>query len=193
MIKFFASFFRKRDGSVAIEFSLLVWPFVILTLATIELALMYTAESLLESGTSAAARQVKTGQLQQSGAEDMTAAFRAELCPRISALLDCDRLIVEADVMGNFSNFETVLSGLSDEQTQIESLDPNSGVTIDTFNIGGSSDKVLIRAVYYYPALTPVLWSLFPSPGNTRQFVSTIVLQTEPYDFAAELAAEGEI
>lgn len=178
MIKLFRNLFRRKDGSVAIEFSLLVWPFVMLTLGIIELSLMYTAESLLEGATSQAARQIKTGQLQQSGAEDIEAEFKTALCARIPALIDCDGVQIEAQVMGNFSDYSSMQA----------SFDEDGNFEPAGFAIGGSSDKVLIRAVYYYPALTPILAPLFPFPGNTRLFVATIVLQTEPYDFASEVS-----
>lgn len=179
MLKFLGSWLRKKDGSVAVEFSLLLWPFVMLTLGIIEISFMYAAESLLEGATSQAARQVKTGQLQQSGAEDIEEAFRVELCSHIPVLIDCSKVQIEARVMDSFSDFDA-MSAQYDEEGNFEP---------EGFAIGGSSSKVLVRAVYYYPALTPILAPMFPFPGRTRLFVATIVLQTEPYDFASEASS----
>lgn len=177
MIKFFRNFLRKEDGSTAIEFSILVWPFVMLTLGIIELSLMFTAESLLEGATSQASRQIKTGQIQQASPGDIEAEFRTALCERIPVLIDCNQVQIEAQVMTSFGDFDTM---------QPE-FDEDGNFVPAGFAVGGSSAKVLLRAVYYYPAMTPILAPLFPFPGNTRLFVATIVLQVEPYDFASEV------
>ena len=168
---------RKQDGSAAIEFSLVVWPFVMLTLAIIELSLMFTAESLLEGATSQASRQIKTGQFQQASPGDVEAEFRAELCARMPVLIDCNDVQIEAQVMTSFGDYESM---------QAE-YDEDGNFVPAGFEVGGSSAKVLLRTVYYYPAMTPILAPLFPFPGNTRLFVATIVLQVEPYDFASEV------
>ncbi|PZO82058.1 MAG: pilus assembly protein, partial [Micavibrio aeruginosavorus] len=49
---------------------------------------------------------------------------------------------------------------------------------------GGASDVVLIRVLYNYPVMTPLMGSMLAtiSTDNTRRLVSTVVLQTEPYE-----------
>lgn len=181
MLNLLKSWTKANDGSAAVEFSLLAMPFVLLTLAIIELCLMFAAESLLEGATTQAARQIKTGQLQQSGAPDMEAEFRIELCERLPVLIDCTDVIIEAQTMTNFADFDSMEASFDDDGN----FEPAG------FDTGGSSDKLLLRVVYYYPAMTPALLPLYQSPNNTRLFMSTIVMQIEPYDFAAEIAAQG--
>ena len=80
MIRHFVRHFIKRDeGTTSVEFSLLFIPYLMLSLAVVELALMFTAGSLLEGATGSASRLIRTGQIQQAqnvAPEDM---FREEL------------------------------------------------------------------------------------------------------------------
>ncbi|MCB1552101.1 MAG: hypothetical protein KDJ26_08920, partial [Alphaproteobacteria bacterium] len=51
------------------------------------------------------------------------------------------------------------------------------------FDAGSVDDVILIRAVYKYPLITPLISKFMSgSDGKTRTLVSTIVLETEPYD-----------
>ena len=55
------------------------------------------------------------------------------------------------------------------------------------FDPGESSDRVLIRAAHNYSMMTPFVGPLLAGPDNQIQFLSTIVLQAEPYDFEGEV------
>ena len=183
MIKFFGNWGRKEDGATAVEFSLLFMPYLLLCLGIIELSLMFTAESLLEGATTQAARQVKTGQLQNSGAADMEAEFRNLLCDHATVLINCEDIVIEARVMTSFGDFASMQP----------SFDEDGAMMPDGFDAGGSSDRILIRTFYRYNAFTPLVGPMLFGVDNSRNFISTIVLQSEPYDFQSELQANGEI
>ncbi|MGB4106510.1 MAG: TadE/TadG family type IV pilus assembly protein [Alphaproteobacteria bacterium] len=170
--KVFSGWLGKNEGTTAIEFSFLMIPYMFLTLAIIEISMMYAAAALLEGATGSAARLIRTGQLQQSE-EAPEELFRQSICNYATVLINCDEVIIEVRQMESFSDYE-------DMEPQ---YDEEGNLVPGEFEAGGSSDRVLIRTAYRYPMITPFIGPLLAGPGGTRLFVSTIVLQTEPYEF----------
>jgi len=181
MIKFIGKWGKNREGATAIEFAFLAMPYLLLSLGIIELSLMFVSESMLEGATTRASRVVKTGQLQQSGTADLEGDFRAKLCQHAPVLIRCDDVIIEARVMTSFADFETM-------QPQ---FDDDGQMETNGFSLGGSSEKILIRVAYTYTSFTPLVGQMLWGPDSSRMFMSTIVLQSEPYDFSEEMALDG--
>lgn len=169
---FFRNWVKDEDGTTAIEFSLLAIPYLTLMLGIIELSLMYASGALLEGATQHAARLVRTGQIQQmaSGGE---AAFRQALCDYATALVRCDNIQLEVQDMDSFSDFSSLQAD----------YDEDGNLSSRGFSVGGSSDRVMIRTAYRYTMYTPLVGTLLNGPDGSRLFVSTFVLQTEPYEF----------
>ena len=172
LINIIRSWVRKDDGVTAIEFSFLLAPFMMLTLGIIEIAFMFTSASLLEGATNSAARLIRTGQLQESGQapEDV---FRDALCNYAAVFVNCDDVIIEVQELDSFADF-----GSMDVQ-----FDADGNVVSRGVAPGGSNSSVLIRTAYQYQFLTPGVGSLLSGGDGVVTFISTIVLQTEPYDF----------
>ena len=171
-INVFKAYFVREDGSTAIEFSLMAIPYVMLTMGIIEVSLMYASASLLEGATSKAARLVRTGQIQQA-AGDPEAIFRDAICSYTTALIQCDDVQIEVvpiDSFADYSNYEAT-------------YDEDGNLVPQGFDAGGSNDEILIRAVYQYKMMTPFVGQILSGATGSRRFVSTIVLQTEPYEF----------
>jgi len=181
MIKFFGKWGKNREGATAIEFAFLAMPYLLLSLGIIEISLMFASESMLEGATTRAARTVKTGQLQQSGAADLESNFRTTLCNYAPVLIRCEDIVIEAKVMESFADYDSMQPQF-DEDGMMES---------DGFALGGSSEKILIRVAYNYTAFTPLVGQILWGPDSSRLFVSTIVLQSEPYDFSEEMGLDG--
>jgi Flp pilus assembly protein TadG len=173
---------HDRSGSTAIEFSLVAIPFVIMMLGIIEIAILYTAGSLLEGSTAAAARMIRTGQLQQLNPADPEAVFRDALCANIRALVNCDNIQIEVVQLPD---------GFMDADDYAPQFDEDGNLIVRPFTMGTSSDVVLIRTAYRYPFLTPLLSPILGGASGSRLLMSTLVLETEPYDFAEEEAAGG--
>jgi hypothetical protein len=176
-----ARFLKKTDGSMAVEFAMLIFPTIFLTFAIIELCLFFAASNMVEGGISASARMIRTGQLQQVENSTPEEAFREEICNHMFVLVDCNNVIMEVvalpdDDFGSAGDY------------QIE-YDEDGNVKPRPFDAGGSSDVVLIRAIYDYKLLTPFFADVFSKTGDGMiRIVTTIVLQTEPYDFGEEQA-----
>lgn len=171
MKRLFGKWIRKESGTTAIEFSMLLIPYMMLSLGIIELSMMYTTANLLEGATGSAARMVRTGQLQQSGTSDPETAFRMAMCAFAPLIIECSDVVIEVKVLNSYADYTPPVY---DEDGNMES---------EGFTAGGSNDKVLIRTAYRYEMLTPLVGPLLSGGEGSRLFMSTIVLQTEPYEF----------
>ncbi|MED5423054.1 MAG: TadE/TadG family type IV pilus assembly protein, partial [Pseudomonadota bacterium] len=63
------SYIKKNDGATAIEMAFIALPLCYFMIGIIEIALMFTTSIVLEGATSDASRLVRTGQVQQAGAD----------------------------------------------------------------------------------------------------------------------------
>lgn len=175
IVRFLSGWLKREDGSTAIEFSMLCLPFIYILLGTMEISLMFASNSVLDGATIAAARLVKTGQVQEAAGDPM-AMFKAKLCDQASALLDCSKFQFEVVEMDKFADFASYAP----------TYDATGKMVSRGFNPGGVNSINLIRVSYNYPLITPLIGDfLANAPGRTRRMISTIVLETEPYDLAA--------
>ncbi len=171
----FNYFIHSKKGSTAVEFAIVGIPFVFALIGLIELSLMYAANSVLQDSTNSAARLIRTGQSQQSTGDPET-VFRDELCRVASVFLNCNA--IQYEVM-------TLNGGFDDVANSPPTFDVNGNLSSSGFNPGGSNQVTLIRTVYFYPLLTPLIGTLMADgPEQTKFMMSTIVLQTEPYEFS---------
>jgi Flp pilus assembly protein TadG len=168
----FKSWLNDDSAATAVEFSLIAFPFTYLLMGIIEMSLMFAGMSTLDESTSTAARMIRTGQVQQY-AGDPQQLFEDKICERASVFLDCSRIQYEVIKLNGFSDFSSYPP----------SFDDDGNLMSNGFDAGGVDDVVLIRTAYRYPLLTPLLASAFSdSTGNTKLMMSTVVLETEPYD-----------
>ena len=171
--KLLKKFIKNKEGTTAVEFSLLAIPYVFLSLGIIEMSIMYASASLLEGATSSASRMIRTGSLQQSQAGNPEDLFRERVCDIATGLIECDNVVVEVVRLNGFSDFDNYAV----------QFDGDGNPTSRGFDAGGSSDQILVRTIYTYEMMTPFIGPLLAGADNSRTFISTIVLQTEPYDF----------
>jgi hypothetical protein len=164
---------NAKQGSVAVEFGLAAIPFFMLVIGLLELSLMYAAAAVLEGGTVAASRLIRTGQAQKSG--DAQTMFEDMLCSHVSALIPCNELRFEAIVPpGN--TFDDV-DGVPPQ------FDADGGLNEQGFDTGGVSDVVVIRTAYRYHFLTPMLAPMFANNAdNSILLMSTVTIRNEPYE-----------
>ncbi len=164
------NWFRRCEGAVAIEFAILFMPFLLITLGIIELSLMFLSASIVEGATDSAARLIRTGKVQQSTG-DHEAMFRQALCNYATALVDCNDMIIEVLPIDSYSDYTGPSYGA------------DGTMVPQGFDAGGSNDKVIIRVAFRYEMITPIVGTLLNGTDGGTQFISTIVLQSEPYEF----------
>lgn len=160
------------DGTTAVEFSLLAIPFVLTAIGIIELSLYFASGVLLEGAVQDTARLIRTGQLQQT-AGDPLEEFMEKLCEKAGFLMDCD-------------DFQYQVEKLDDFNDDIEPDIDDEGKITETFELDQITAGCvgLVRITYPYQFMTPVFAELWGNyAGGKRLLMSTIVFQTEPYNF----------
>lgn len=177
-------FFRGDDGITAVEFALVVAPFLWVLMAIMELSMAFAASTSLEGATLSASRMIKTGQA-QSPPSGMTSedVFVNSLCDEAVVFLRCQDLKYQVVLLGDNSGFSNADNITVDFDQNGDIIDANGNVG-NSFNSGGISDVVLIRVIYHYEFMTPLMGMIFANNDlNAMTFISTVVLKNEPYDF----------
>jgi Flp pilus assembly protein TadG len=170
MIQAIRNWFKTSEGATAIEFSLLVMPFMLITLGIIELSIMFLSASMVEGATDSAARLIRTGKIQQS-AGDQESMFREALCDYATALVDCNDMIVEVISIDSYADYTDPV------------YDSDGTMISQGFDPGGSNGKVIVRVAFRYEMVTPIVGHMLNGADGGTQFISTIVMQSEPYEF----------
>lgn len=163
--------FRNNEGVAAVEFVLVGFPFIFMIVGLVEMAMMFTAQSILQDSTFSAARLIRTGQLQQEGSQETV--FREAVCDMASLMIPCNKIQFQVETFDDF-----------DEAADVPPVqfDADGNLMAQTFNAGGPEDIVMIRVVYNYRIVTPLMRPFLGSGGGgTRSMISTIFLQSEPY------------
>jgi len=161
--------FSKNEGTTAVEFSLVGMPFVLMTIGIVELALMFTTQSVLHESTFSASRMIRTGQLQLSGGTEND--FRNAVCDFSRLLIPCADIQIEVQQVPSFS----------DAQDMPPQFDANGNLMNQGFDPGVENEVVLVRLAYNYTVKTPLMQPLLANNGMKRTMFSTVVLRTEPY------------
>ena len=161
---------RNDDGSAAIEFAFVALPFLFMIFAILEVALIFTLDSVLENAAIDTGRLVRTG---QASAQGMTATqFEENLCSRMSVFSgDCAaKATIDVRVIPQFNtNPPDPLAG--------EGFDP-SGLTYANGNPG---DLILVRVWYEHPLLTSFLSQALSQVGDrTAVLTATTAFRNEP-------------
>lgn len=157
----------------AVEFSLVGLPFILMTVGVVEMAIVFTSQSVLQNATFSAARLIRTGQLQQGQMGDPEQAFRNAVCDFAELAIRCENIQFTVTRLDNFSDAEDMRPEF-DEEGNLQNTE---------FTPGVENDVVLVRVVYNYQITTPIMKQVLSDVGGDRRsLMSTIILQTEPYN-----------
>lgn len=155
-----AGFARARAGTTALEFAIVAIPFLFLLLATLELSLIFVANTSLQNATFSAARQIRVGELlapgmgqtSSNGSAIDLADFKSKICknmPLMPASSCAANLFVDVRELTNF--------------TGSMAPSPFSGATLNSNNFcfysGASGSIVEMRVYYLWQVFTPLLLS----------------------------------
>ncbi|QQR38577.1 TadE/TadG family type IV pilus assembly protein [Devosia rhizoryzae] len=159
----------------AIEFGLLGIPFFAVIGAILQTSVIFLASQVLESAVNDAAREIRTGQLQQRSATVET--FRTEVCNRLFGLFpDCAGLHVRVTTVTDFQS-----------ATPVPPVDPNCRAPCDWTSseryenpVGGKVVQVQVH--YRYPVLLTLGPLGLSNMGDGRRLIgSATVFKTEPF------------
>ena len=163
---------RDRSGAAAVEFAIVAAPFLLLMMAILEVALFFTASSVIENGVVEAARDIRTGRFQADGSDE--ADFRADLCARVSAVADCGKLAVDVRTFDDFSGAD-----FTPPVNEEGGLDDGGF----TFEPGGAGDVVVVRVFYEWQLFMPSGGlGIANMAGNKRLISGTTAFRNEPFD-----------
>ncbi len=168
MLRFLAAPLRCERGSALIEFGLVGPPFLLVLAGTVELSAMFFASSIIEGATKDVARQIRTGQIQTSA--DPMATFQANLCDALLNVIDCNEVKFHVQTFGNFQAVSMPVE-----------IDEDGEVTSTGFAPGGAEQVTVVRAMYRWEFMTPLIGNLIPAGPGGHLLISTVAFQNEPY------------
>lgn len=182
-------FRRDRKGTTAVEFGLVVVPFLGILLAIFETAFMFWNSEGLEAAVQDAARNILTGTAQAANISTADQFRTTYLCPAtgrriLPSFIDCSQLIIDVRTATAFASADT---------SNDFYLNPAS----TQFCPGAPGTIVIVRVAYPMPVFLPIiagfsnagihqvttgLISDVPNnPGMKHLLLGTAVFQTEPY------------
>lgn len=164
-------FVRQQDGAAAVEFALVAAPFLALTFAILETAMVFFAGQTMEAASADSARLIMTGQAQTNGYSQED--FKKAVCDRIYGLFDCTNgMTVDVKSYSSFSSIDTT--------------PPVSNGQLNTANMGYSpgepGDIVVVSLYYQWPIYVSMMGNnLANLNGGNRLLAATTVFRVEPY------------
>lgn len=163
---------RGQDGAVAVEFGLVVIPFLALVFAIMETALIFFAGQTLETAAADSARLIMTGQAQTQGLNQGT--FKNAVCAKVHGLFDCNTgVYIDVRKYASFSNISLT-----------NPVDANGNLQNNfSYDPGGPGDIVVVRLLYKWPVYVSLLGlnGLSNMSANNRLLISTVAFRNEPY------------
>lgn len=162
---------QNRDASAAVEFGMIAVPFIALMGAILESALCFLAGQILDTAVNDAARLIRTGQAQAAGYSQ--AQFSTEVCNRLYVMFDCTGLSIDSKIYTNFSSTNTSMP-----------IDANGNFTNTGFayQMGGSSEIVVVRAFYQYKLyFSKMGFDLSNLSNGTRLLSGVAAFRNEPF------------
>jgi Flp pilus assembly protein TadG len=161
-----------KKGSAALEFAFVAPVFFVLLMGTMEAALIFFAQAMLQNAVTEVGRQVRTGQIQTAGLNQTQ--FRTEICDAIAPLLSCNtNLQVDVESFGTYGNVS--FSPPLDANKQLDA-------SLNNYDTGSPCSVVLVRAFYKWQLFTPGLsWFLINMAGDRHLLSAAAAFRNEPY------------
>ncbi len=167
-------FARREDGAAAVEFGLILLPFMGIIFAIMKSALVFFADQTLETVVANSARLIMTGQAQKSSPALTKDTFKDAVCAHVFAMFDCTKLTVNVQTYATFAGI-----------TYTPPLDVNGNFNSSKFGYvpGGPGDIVVVQLFYTWPIFVSLmnLNSLTNMNGHNRLLVATAAFRNEPF------------
>lgn len=171
-------------GTTAVEFGMLIAPFLLLVMGIITIGIQYLTMHFLEHGVEVAARKLRTGEAQKAG--QTLDDFRALFCEAADVMIKCDgHLVIHIKSKQTFAELSPVTSCVTNG-----ALTPASGNGGDSVRsqAGDASDAVMVSACYEWEmgmSLWQLIWNLVsPTPTVQGKMVlsAATAFRSEPYE-----------
>jgi Flp pilus assembly protein TadG len=163
---------RQENASTAVEFGLVVAPFLALIFAILETTIVFFAGQALETAVAASSRLIKPGQAQTQNFHQT--AFKNAVCAKIYGLFNCQSgVFVDVKSYSKFSNISIS-----------NPVEANVNFKSDDFGYkpGGPGDIVVVRLYYQWPVYISLLgFNLANVNGGKRLLAATSAFRNESY------------
>ena len=166
---------RDERAVTAVEFGLLAFPFFLIIAGILQTSVIFLASQVLESAVHDTSRQIRTGQVQQSGGTIET--FRQQVCDRLFGLFpDCAGLHMRVVEVTNFQSATVVVPvdpacASECQWTVPEAWTPGTGRSV-----------VLVQVHYRYPVLLQFGPLGMANLADGKRLMGTAaVFQNEPF------------
>jgi Flp pilus assembly protein TadG len=143
-------------------------PTIILMAGILETSLLMFKESVLESATRAAAREVRTGQVQSSA--NATGTFKAAFCASLVAF-PCTAFFFDVRTFPDFPQIAI----------PAPTVDQNGNPTNLAFAPGGPGTVVSVRVYTNHTFMTPLIGMMLGGSSQSLLISSTAIMKTEPF------------
>ncbi len=136
-------FSKARDGASAIEFAILSPFFFGALFMMVQASLILFQQHLLDSATAAAIRGLVLGKVQSAGGATVEEFKTTYLCPNLTNLFDCSRVIADVRVTpDNAPKFATSWSDI-----------PLSAQASASYCVGSAGEYMYLRIAYPMPLI----------------------------------------
>jgi Flp pilus assembly protein TadG len=164
---------KREDGAAAVEFAMVLAPFLALVFAIMETALVFFAGQALETAVADSARLILTGQAQTQGmSQDQ---FKQAVCAKITGMFDCvNGITINVQTFSSFS-----------QVTMLNPVDPTGKFNPQSlqFQLCSAGQICVVQLFYQWPVFVSLLgFNLTDMAGGKRLLAGTAAFKVEPYN-----------
>ncbi len=163
------TFGRDTSGATAVEFAMVAAPLFMLIFAIVETFVISAAGILLDTAVDDVARQVFTGQIQQSDIKP--SVFREKICDKVDFLLSCDKVKLDLRTIPAFADIPT------DVPMKLKQVDDSQFC----FDPGAANSITVLRAYYEWPWTASFLQKLAAETDGNSVMFSIAAFMNEPF------------
>ena len=175
-----AGFRRREDGTVAVEFALVLAPFLFLLSGLVEIGFMLQTGAVLQNATDEAGRLIRTGQVTtRTGTSLMDAStFISRVCAQVPTLTSCQAAVsIDVRSSTSFSN----LSNVMPNPINVGPAILNGPRTID-FMPGGANRTTSVIITYDWEFALPLMHAFGNVfGGSARRLQGITIFRNEPF------------
>lgn len=179
-------FGKSNDGATAIEFAIVLAPFLAFVFGIITIGLHYLATNSLEKAVFDASRQIRVGKAQKDGMTSQQ--FKQLVCNEAKPHIDCSKLEIHVASSDDWTTL-TPPNCIDGAMNLSSGGNDNSSVANKT---GGAGMPVIVTACYDWTVAKYLPYLIHDRNGNRRSpsqlasggmlLQASTVFQTEPYE-----------
>lgn len=174
---------RDKNGATVVEFAIVIFPFLAILFAVVEVALVFFAGQVLETAVADSSRRIMTGEVQKAGlTEDQ---FKQDVCGRLQALFDCQggiHIDVKKHSASSGGDPNSMFGDANLSQPPYDEENDELDVSDFDFDPGKQGDIVIVRVAYEWPIFVRDFgFNLSTLPNGKRLLMATAAFRNEPY------------